>query len=268
MKHWYVIFLLFLFSLSFTGMTVHAQDIEVGLFGGGSYYLGDMNPGKHFAKTQVAYGLLARYNIDTRWSVKLGLTRGTVKGDAASGSYLPERQLTFSSTVTDISAVTEFNFLPYFTGSRKNSISPYIFAGFSVFFFDPKANGVSLRSLGTEGQNEGYQDRRPYSSVSFSIPFGLGVKVSLAKRFGLQAFWEMHKTFTDYLDDASTTYYLDGHAIDPNNPAQFLSDPTMNHEPGMQRGNSRNQDWFSFFGVSLTYRFSLIGSKKCRDLEH
>jgi hypothetical protein len=93
-------------------------------------------------------------------------------------------------------------------------------------------------------------------------------KFSLAQRVGMQVFWEMHKTFTDYLDDVSSTYYLNGRSIAPNDIAGIMSDPTRNHEPGMQRGNSKSQDWYSFFGVSLTYRFNLTGKKKCRDLNH
>lgn len=248
--------------------TSKAQDIEVGLAGGGMYYLGDLNPGTHFLNTQVAYGLMVRYTIDTRWAVKMSAMQGKIKGDASGSSFLPDRGLSFTSQVTDIAAVAEFNFMPFFTGSRKNGISPYIYAGFSVFFYTPENNGVSLREMGTEGQNEGYEDRKTYATYNFSIPFGIGAKFSLARRLGLQVYWEMHKTFGDYLDDVSTTYYLNGHSIDPENIAEVASDPTLNHQPGMQRGNASNNDWFAMLGLSITYKFSLLSSKKCRDLEH
>ncbi len=251
-------FLVFLFN------SVKSQDMEVGLTGGAMYYLGDLNPGKQFLNSQVAYGLLVRYNIDSRWSVKLSGMQGSVKGDAALSTFLPDRGLTFSSQITDIAAVAEFNFLPYFTGSRRDRISPYIYAGFSVFFFDPISEGVHLRTMkvGTEGQTT------PYASFNFSIPFGLGAKFSLASRLGLQVYWEMHKTFTDYLADVSTTYYLDGPSINPNDQQSMLSDPTRNHTPGMQRGNEKNNDWYSVLGISITYKFNILSSKKCRDLKH
>ncbi|MEI7895921.1 MAG: DUF6089 family protein [bacterium] len=265
-RFWKPVFLIILLLLKFSA--ARSQDLDIGVTVGGSYYLGDLNPGKHFLNTDIAYGVLARYNIDTRWAVKLSGMRGKIKGDASSSTFLPDRGLSFTNQLTDISAVAEFNFLPYFTGSRMNQISPYIYAGISVFFYDPMSNGVSLRSLGTEGQNIGYQGRTPYGSVSVSIPFGLGVKISLAKRLGLQVFWEMHKTFNDYLDDVSTTYYLDGRAIAPGDQAGFLSDPTLNHSPGMQRGSTSNKDWFAFFGLSVTYKFNLLSKKRCRDLNH
>ncbi len=244
----------------------NAQDLEVGLFGGGSYYLGDLNPSIHFQGTRIAYGVLARYNFDDRWAVKLSGYRGKVVGNSADSWFLPDRNIQFSSPVTDISAVAEFNFMPYFTGSKRNFITPYVYVGIGMFFFKPSSEGTELQPLGTEGQQAGYEGRKPYSLISLNIPFGLGVKYGVSRKIGITAFWELHKTFSDYLDDASKTYYLDGPAIDRNDPQQYLSDPTLSHKPGMQRGNSRNQDWYSFFGVTITYKFALDGGKKCRDV--
>lgn len=255
----------YLFIFVFLASSVFSQTMEIGIYGGDCYYLGDLNPGKHFINTQISYGILARYNIDTRWAVKISAYRGNVKGNSKSSSLLPNRNLSFESPVTDFSAVAEFNFLNYFTGSRKNFVSPYIYAGISAFLYDPVANGYSLRSLGTEGQNIGYEGRKPYSNVSISIPFGLGVKISVARNLGMTFFWEMHKTFTDYLDDISQTYYLDSQIINPNNPEAFLSDPSLNHQPGMERGNPKNQDWYSFSGLTLTYKFNIHGTRKCRE---
>lgn len=248
--------------------TVKSQDLEVGFTAGGCYYLGDLNPGKHFVNSQFSYGVMTRLNLDTRWAVKISAVRGKIKGDASNSTFLPDRGLSFTSDLTDIAGVVEFNFLQYFTGSRMNAISPYIYSGISVFFFNPEYNGISLRSMGTEGQNLGYQGRTQYGSVSVSIPFGLGVKVSLAKRVGIQAFWEMHKTFNDYLDDVSTTYYLDGKSIAPGDLVGEVSDPTRDHQPGMQRGNASTKDWYAFYGISVSYKFNLLSKKKCRDLNH
>jgi len=255
----------YLLALLFLTSSVFSQTMEIGFYGGVSYYLGDLNPGKHFLNSQLSFGILARYDIDSRWAVKISAYRGKVKGNSQSSSFLPDRNLSFESPVTDISAVAEFNFLKYFTGSRREFISPYIYAGISTFFYDPVANGYSLRSLGTEGQKIGYEGRTPYSNVSVAIPFGLGVKFSLAKNLGMTFFWEMHKTFTDYLDDVSQTYYLSSQDINPNNPEEVLSDPSLNHQPGMERGNPKNLDWYSFTGLTLTYKFKLHGSRKCRD---
>ncbi len=249
------------------GSRVSAQNLEAGLFGGAIYYIGDLNPGTPFLNPGLAYGVLARYDIDDRWAVKVSVSHGKVQGNSTQSKYMPERNLAFGDQITDFSAVAEFNFFNFYIGSHKNWINPYIYAGFSFFLFNPK-NGVVLRDLGTEGQNIGYEGRKPYNTYSFGIPFGLGVKISLTGRLALAVFWEMHKTFTDYIDDVSTTYYLDGHSIDPNVPYQVLSDPTRSYSPGMQRGNSRTNDWYSFSGVTLSYKFNLLTRKRCKDLEH
>jgi hypothetical protein len=256
-----VAFLLFLVPVK----PLAAQDMEVGPMVGGAYYIGDLNPSKHFINTQIMYGGLIRYDYDMRWAFRLALTMGKIRGSSAQSSFLPDNQLNFSSNITDFSGVVEFNFFPYFIGSKYNLITPYIYAGIGGFFFEPVSGGHRLRAMGTEGQNVGYDGRKPYSNFGIGIPLGIGVKFSVARYIGLSAFWELHKTFTDYLDDVSQTYYLTGSTIDVNDPAQVLSDPSMDHQPGMQRGNSSYNDWFSFFGVSVTYKFSLKSQKKCRD---
>ena len=261
-------FFILLLSASLMPSKGSGQDLDIGLTAGGCYYLGDLNPSVHFLHSEFSYGLFARYNIDTRWAVKIAAQQGTIRGNASASSFLPDRGLAFTSKITDFSGVAEFNFRPYFTGSHMNAITPYIYGGISVFFFDPMYGGTSLRSLGTEGQNVGYEGRKPYGTMSVSIPFGLGVKLSIGKKFGMSAYWEMHKAFNDYLDDVSTTYYLDGRTISDQDLAAMLSDPGKNHEPGMQRGNSSTNDWFAFFGLSVHYKISLLSSKKCRDLKH
>jgi len=250
-------------------ISVKAQtEIEAGVFGGDSYYLGDLNPSMHFKMAQLAYGAFGRYNLDTRWSFKLSVTRGKVKGNSEKSNFLPGRELNFESPITDISVMGEFNFFSYFTGSKWNWITPYLYAGIGWFFFQPTSGGVKLQPLGTEGQNMGYEGRKPYKTNGLEIPFGIGVKISIGKKIGLTAFWEMHKTFTDYIDDVSTTYYLNGTAINANDNAGLLSDPTKNHLPGMQRGNSGSNDWYSFSGVTISYKFTLRGSRKCKENKH
>jgi len=239
--------------------------MEVGVFVGDSYYIGDLNPNLPFKQAQLAYGIIGRYNLDARWTVKLSASRGTVKGNGKDKDFETGKGLSFESPITDVSATVEFNFLNYFTGSRGEIISPYLYGGIGFFFFDPKSGSTSLRSLGTEGQNIGYEGRSPYSTTGLNFPFGLGVKFSLGRRFCISAFWEMHKTFTDYIDDVSTTYYLNGSLINPTDQAGNYSDPTRNHKPGMERGNSRTKDWYSFSGAALTYKFDIRGKKRCKD---
>ncbi len=255
--------LLFTLVFAFFGLVSFSQTAEVGLLGGLSYYLGDLNPGIHFLGSRPAWGAVARVNLDNRWVARASFTRARVKGDDSMGNTNDKRGLKFESRITDIALTAEFNFFDYFTGSRKNVLAPYIFGGIGMVIFDPRADGVSLRSMGTEGQNVGFDGRKPYSRVAFTIPFGLGLKYSLSRRLAFSAEWGMRKTFTDYLDDVSTTYYLDGASIDPGNAEQVLSDPTFLHSPYQERGNPATNDWYCFAGVHLTYKFRLYNKNKC-----
>ncbi|MGZ8525484.1 MAG: DUF6089 family protein, partial [Chitinophagaceae bacterium] len=112
-------------------------------------------------------------------------------------------------------------------------------------------------------------DRKQYSTMGISIPFGAGIKYSLNERFNI-GFEILHRyTNTDYLDDVSKTY------VDPsvfpanadNSPSQafLLSDRSGEVGepigiPGRQRGNSRQKDQFVTAMFHLTFN---LQSYKC-----
>ncbi len=260
-------FLLGIVFVLFTG-GIQAQSLELGLFGGGSYYLGELNPGVPFVNTKPAFGVSARYSNSSRWSFKLSYIRGQVTGSDDQFSGVVNRDLSFNTTLNDVALVAEFNFWEYFTGSKHNYFSPYIFGGVGFFTFTPKSlDGVKLRPLGTEGQNE--PGGSPYKQYSLSVPFGIGIKYSLTKRIAMNVEWGMRKTFTDYVDDVSTTYYFDAVNVDPADVGikELLSDPTMSHAKGMQRGDDKNFDWVSYAGVTLSYKIDMYSKKRCDNLK-
>jgi len=286
-----------------------AQTIDVGLLGGGMYYLGDINPSLHFVGSQAAYGGFFRFNYKDRWGFRLGALRGKLKADDAfynqvdavikyeSSDYdindpnliyytVSNRGLGFETDITELSFLVELNFFPFFVGSRKNTWTPYIFAGAAMYMYNPRplGGGPNLHDLGTEGQ--GLTDRpAPYSSTSFSIPFGIGLKFSLSKRLGLGLEWGMRKTFNDYIDDISSTYYMDlygynpeeniYYAPNPENPSEIISfpiteevyysDPTFSHKKGEKRGDQYNSDWYAFYGINFTFKINLVKDDGCRD---
>ena len=269
-----LILLVLLLTFALTGRS----QLEVGIFGGGSYYMGDLNPNIPFLQTSAAYGLLARYNISSRWAAKLNLYQGSLNGDDDRSGFLPERNLSFKNDITELGLNFEFHFLPYFNGSMKSYVTPYIFSGVALLYHNPQLDNKDLKDYGTEGQNntaylEAYSGedvtRDNYSNFVLSIPFGIGVKYSFSQRIAASLEWGMRKTFFDYLDDVSTTYYLPAN-LDPSNPEyenQEYSDPNRNHDPWMQRGNSSTTDWYSFAGITLTYYIDLRNKNRCSDFE-
>ncbi len=250
-----------------------AQYLEVGVQGGGTYYLGDINPGTHFGGTKPAFGFLARYNPSTRWALRANFLFGKVGASDLDYEAVGNRNLNFESDITEISFIAELNFFRYFTGSLKDYFSPFIFGGIGMFTYSPKAeyNGTlyELQPLRTEGQgSKEYPDREAYSLNGMMIPFGLGVKFSLTERICVAAEWGMRKTFTDYLDDVSQTYYLDAETTEFIDIAEILSDPTKNHTTGMQRGDAAYKDWYAFAGLTITYKIDLSPRTTCNDFEN
>ena len=265
----------FLLSLSLS-----AQRSEIGVFGGASYYLGDLNPGKHFGNSSPALGFIYRYNLTSRWALKANAIYGTLVGDDASSVGADkQRNLSFKSHIFDVSGQLELNFFPYYTGSKKQNFSPYIFTGFSIFTFKPKAeyNGewYDLRPLGTEGQGtNAYPGRNLYPLTQFAIPFGIGFKISLNKIVSIGAEWSMRKTFTDYIDDVSTNYVDPVKlSIEKGPIAGELSNRSIDLpgttplEPGMQRGNPKTKDWYSFAMITFTAKIYTKKNKSCRDYQ-
>lgn len=248
--------ILILLIITVYGNANAQQYAEIGIFGGGSYYLGDLNPGKQFLLTKPAFGAFVRHNFNERIAIRGGFTYGTLKGDDYKSEVNPNRGLNFTSPVSDISAVFEINFFEYFIGSQRHFVTPYMFVGGSAFLFNPKATyndeTYILHDLNTENL-----DKR-YSRTQFAIPFGIGLKYSLGRFMGLSASWTMHKTFTDYIDDVSTTYFFNA-----DNSLPTPSDPTGLHEEGMQRGDPSYNDWYSFIGLSLSIRVNYLKKERC-----
>ena len=243
---------------------------EIGVFGGGSYYVGDLNPGKHFLMTKPAFGAFVRHNFNERLAIKVAGSFGVVEGDDAISKANTDRNLNFKSNITDVSATFEINFFEYFIGSLRHYITPYMFGGAGIVAFNPKGlydgEWYELQPMGTEGQlSDLYPERDPYRRLALNIPFGVGVKYSLSDFVGISFHWSMHKSYTDYMDDVSMTYYLNLANSSPSDTGieGLLSDPTLAHNSGMQRGNSQNNDWYSFAGVSVSIKFNYSGHKKC-----
>ena len=139
-------------------------------------------------------------------------------------------------------------------------------AGIGGFYFNPKAtyNGQSygLSKLKTEGQGSS-NDRPIYSQLVLDVPFGIAYRYYMTKYSSYGFELMAHKSFTDYLDDVSTTYY-DNETIRINNgeAAAYLADPNttgIKRTAGSKRGNPKQND--NFFTVSFTYRYTIHSSR-------
>lgn len=241
---------------------------ELGLFLGGSYYIGDLNQ-THFHETRPAVGLLFRSNsYEGRLVFRFHAMYGNVRAydRQSSSEVIAARNLHFRSRVFEIGPAVEINYMKYKFGDMKNDVgTAYILLGITYFRMNPQAElndgWIDLQPLGTEGQETSQNSNKRYSLDQISIPIGLGIKWNLSSRFAMSVEYGIRKTFTDYLDDVSGYYAHPGQlAVDNGVLAAQYSDPSLaghsldGTNTGRLRGNPNNKDWYTFFGVIFSYR--------------
>lgn len=248
-----------------------AQSSEFGAMVGTTFYLGDLNQTGLFKYSHLAGGFMYRYNLSPRWALKADFMFGKLSA-ADMGTLNANRNLSFTSPLSEFSVEAELNFLKLYNTPQKNHFTPYIFAGITVFSFDPQAlhpNGTmyELQSFGTEGQEMTDESPKRYSLTSVAIPFGIGFRFNIGRHFSIGAEWGFRYTFTDYLDDVKGVYFDNDILREQRgNIVADLADRTPElvdengvnlpfNEAGTQRGNMTTTDLYSFAGITLTVKF-------------
>lgn len=244
---------------------VKSQNLHLTLFGGISNYAGDLQPKRFtFQQSNAAFGVGALYEITPKLYIRGNVTFGKIEADDAKGRY-PSRNLSFSSPVTDIHLGLEYDLL----NSYENTLTPFVFAGVSAFHFNPStldSTGAKffLQPLGTEGQGF-FQGREKYNLTQLAIPFGGGVKFSLSENIRVRFEMGLRKTFTDYLDDVSSTFADETlllinngqRAVDLAFRADEFKGSTSSYPAeNSLRGNAALKDWYYFAGVGISFRLS------------
>ncbi|MDA3953085.1 MAG: DUF6089 family protein [Bacteroidales bacterium] len=177
----YLLLLLFVFSAN---LLFSQGKSELGVFLGTSYYQGDINPSRVFYSPSMAYGIIFKYNLSKHLSTSLKGVYGKLSGNDGDFNNL-ENQLrgaSFSNSLIDVSALFEFNFLPYsssgYIKKNKNRLAPFMFIGIGGNYI--------IGSGGFENP--------------ITIPFGLGIKYNIFERLTLGLRWSYQKTFNDQID--------------------------------------------------------------------
>lgn len=235
---------------------------EFAIMGGGAYYIGELNPYNHFNNFNYHFGGGFRRTLDNKQIVlRAHIMYGRVSAESSTTN------LSFRSSILEIGPAIEINFMPFEIGEvKKYKGTPYLFAGLTYFRMNPQANKngdwINLKTLGTEGQGSTLNTEEQYNSQQISLPVGLGLKINLSKRFALNAEYGIRRTFTDYIDDVSGTYVdLSQLEIENGELSSELSKSTG--IKGLQRGNSLNKDWYSFYNVMLCFR--ILPSSECKN---
>ncbi|WP_220764947.1 DUF6089 family protein [Flavobacterium sp. UMI-01] len=207
---------------------MYSQIHEVGVFLGGSNYIGDVGPTTYIAPNELALGLLYRWNKSPRHSYRISYTLSNLSAndlDSDEGSR-NLRGYHFENNIKEVSLGLEFNFFDFNLHQIGNKTTPYVYSGISY---------TRYSSLFFSGGQERTDSRRG----TIAIPMTVGIKSKLNRNFIIGIEVGARYTMADDIDGSN-----------PKN--QNLSQ--------LRFGNINNNDWFVFSGITLTYTF---GEKPC-----
>lgn len=217
-------FLFCLLSFSFASAQIH----EIGIFAGGSNYVGDVGPTTYIAPKDLAIGLLYKWNRSPRHAWRASFTQANIisndiDSDAANRN---QRGYKFKNSIKELSLGLEFNFFDFNLHNSGFLITPYVYTGLSYFSYD--------QLYVINGETKVSDDDK-----SLAIPMTVGIKARISDNFVLGVESGVRYTFTDNLDGSN-----------PDNDAY----------KSLRFGNLNSNDWYIFTGFTLTYTF---GNKPC-----
>ena len=234
MKQLLVIFLLGFLAVTSLGQT----SFDLGVFGGGGTYLGDMTKIDFQKSVNPAFGAFLRYNFNPRYSLRFNAINGTI---GAEGQF-DESNWSFSKNVLDVSLLFEFNYMKYMVGDKQTPWSTFIFGGIGVQNYKYEPDRAKLSTV----VDPTYLPLVESSGSVFAptIPFGLGVKYNIGKKWGVGFEAGMRKTLSDKLDNLDDPRsYVDSEGV------QIKYTDSLH-----------NNDWTAYVGIHLVYK--IIGQNQ------
>ncbi len=212
----------------FISTVTFAQINELGVFLGGSNYIGDIGSTKYIWPNNYAVGGIYKWNMHPHYSIRATYTYAKITGNDSNSnnSFRKHRGLSFTNTTHEFAAGIEYNFFKYNLSKIGHTQTPYIIVEASI--------AKMSVSNGFVGGN----------ILTYSIPFGLGYKTRLTQNIGIAIETSFRYTFRDDIDGY---------------PFQEL-DSDGNPPPGENiQINPNNNDWYVFTGITLVYAFGREG---------
>lgn len=223
-------YLFLIFTCVFFMQNTKAQIYEVGVFAGGSNFIGDVGATNYISPNQLAIGGIFKWNRSPRHSYRLSVIFSDLEGiDGKSDDPRRiQRGFKFNTSILEISAGMEFTFWDFDLHTSGVKGTPYLYTGISV------ANHDNYYFT----QNGQYTSEDT-SSWAYGIPMVLGYKTNISNHLVLAGEIGARYTFSDELD---------GSVPDAEFREQFSF------------GNTNSDDWYVFSGITLTYTF---GRRPC-----
>lgn len=246
---------------------------ELGISLGSAHYFGDLNTKAKLNRPKIAVGAFFRKQFGNYIGVRVSghfARLGYSDIYNTHNDYQRRRNLSFNSNIFELALQGDFNFFKFIPGDPDHRFTPYVTIGAGIFSYDPYAylgdEKIFLRPLGTEGQGTAaYPDRKPYSTMGISFPFGAGVKYALNDRMNIGFEVGYRFTNTDYIDDVSKTYVgADKFPFQPDGtPSIAMRLQDRSYETGeiigiegRQRGFENQKDHFVIAELTLSFNLT------------
>jgi len=219
-----------LFLLLFT-TSAYSQFHELGVFLGGSNYIGDIGTERYIDPNSPAFGLVYKWNVTDRYSFRGGFTFTKLTETEYNNSDINRfrRSYKVDNAIQEATLGIEFNFWEFNLHNSEFNITPYLFYGISYFRYnqfyvvpDGPFNPPIYNNYGKEEK--------------IALPFTLGVKLNPNPFFILGFELGARYTFTDNLDGS--------------NPENEYA-----NELNYKFGNIANNDWYIFMGFTISFTF-------------
>lgn len=187
-------------------------NLEAGINLGTLLYQGDLIESPFgsfkFARPMASVWLAKPFNPYFSW--RANLTFGSMHADEsrfASPSWKQERNFSFSTPVTEVTGMVQFN--PYGDNGKESyhTLTPYVMIGAGVSFFNIHRDWSRVDPASTVKAN--IQDGLTRDSLQALprvlpvVPLGAGVRWMVSPRIAVNAEATMRVAFTDYLDGFS-----------------------------------------------------------------
>jgi hypothetical protein len=249
----------------------YVQQGEFGVTVGAAHYFGDINTRAGINRPKPAVGLFFRKQFGNYVGLRIAAHYAQLgySDTYSKNDYQRTRNLSFNTNIWELAAMGDFNFFKFLPNNPAYLFTPYVSLGVGVFTYDPYAflagKKEFLRPLGTEGQSTGYQGRKQYGTMALCIPFGAGLKFNITEKVNISFEVSHRYTFTDYLDDVSTTFAGANNFSGTGNAsiARLLQDRSYEIDPnniigieGRQRGTSKQKDQYLIMEVGFSINLS------------
>ena len=223
---YFVVSIMAVLSSTFCFSQIH----EIGVFAGGSNFIGDVGATNYISPNQPAIGAIYKWNRSPRHSFRFSAIFTDLEGiDSKSDDpRRKQRGYSFNNKILELSAGMEFTFVDFNLHDTGRKSTPYLytgitFANYDNYYFNTAGERISQNT----------------TSNAYGIPMVVGFKTTLTDKFILGLEVGARYTFTDEIDGSVPE-------------GDWLQNNSF--------GNLNNNDWYVFTGATLTFTF---GRKPC-----